>query len=185
MTNRTRSSVAVAVGAWILSACSTPWPRRDPTGERFPSVTATALDGTLVRVPEDFAGAPLVLLVGYEQDAQFDADRWLLGLLQAEVPVAIRELPTIPGFVPRLLAGTIDSGMRSGIPDEDWGAVITVYDDAAAVAAFTGNEAGRTMRVLLLDERGTVAWFHDRGYSAGTLLRLLEALGLRASGGAR
>ena len=47
--------------------------------------------------------------------------------------VAVREVPTIPGWAPRLFSGAIDGGMRNGIPDEDWGAVVTVYGDGGQV----------------------------------------------------
>lgn len=166
--------------ALSLSSCATTWPRRDPTGEPFPPVTGRSLAGAEVALPAAFAGAPLLLLVGYEQDAQFDLDRWLLALDAAGWRVATREVPTLPGLVPRLLAGTIDGGMRRGIPEEDWVSVVTVYGDAAAIAAFTGNDDGLTGRVLLLDGDGRVVFFHDRGFSVGTLRRLqaaAEALG--------
>jgi hypothetical protein len=159
-----------------LAACSSTWPRRDPTGERFPSVTAQALDATEVRLPEVGAGAPLLLLVGYQQDTQFDLDRWLLALDTAEVKVRVYEVPTIPGLAPRMFSGMIDSGMRRGIPKEDWGGVVTLYGDASRVAAFTGNDDGLPGRILLLDADGKVVFFHDRGFSVGTLRRLQEAL---------
>ena len=163
----------VAVGLALLAVgCASPTPNRDPLGETFPSVRGESLERTPHRLPEDFAGKPVLLLVGYVQNAQFDADRWLLGLLQAEVPVQILEVPTIPGLFPRMLANTIDSGMRKGIPSEDWKSVVTVYRDAADIVRFTGNTNPRNMRVLLLDEEGRVVWFHDRGYSAGKLLEL-------------
>ena len=132
-----------------------------------------ALDGTERELPGDLGGAPAVLLFGYDQDAQFDADRWLLGLLQAETPVEVLEVPTIPGFAPRVLAGRIDDGMRSGIPAEDWRSVVTLYGaDAAAITELTGNQNPRNMRVLLVDGEGLIRWFHDRGFSAGVLLEL-------------
>jgi hypothetical protein len=116
----------------LLTSCSTTWPRRDPTGEVFPTVTGTSLAGDAVTLPTLGAGAPLLLLIGYEQEAQFDLDRWLLGLDQAGWRVRTFEVPTLPGLFPRLLAGTIDSGMRRGIPAEDWASVVTVYGDARA-----------------------------------------------------
>ena len=159
-----------------LSACSSSLPNRVPLGERFPTVTGEALSGETVTLPDDVAGAPAVLLVGYVQEAQFDADRWLFGLLQARTPVALREVPTIPGLMARAAGGFIDEGMRGGIPHEDWRAVITLYGGGAAdVAAFTGNTRSSNMRVLLLDADGRVAWFHDRGFSAGKLLELDRA----------
>jgi hypothetical protein len=156
--------------------CSAKHPHRDPTGERFPSVVGTSLRGAEYRIPEAFAGEPVLLLVGYEQDTQFDLDRWLLGLTQAGIQVRAYELPTIPGLAPRMFQGTIDEGMRSGIPSEDWGAVITVYGDGDEIARFTGNENKLPGRVLLLDAEGRVIFFHDRGYSVGTLQRLRDAL---------
>ena len=152
--------------------CASSVKNRDPSGERFPTVLGESLEGEEVRLPDDFRGRPLVLLVGFEQDAQFDADRWLLGLLQSALEVEVREVPTIEGFIPGLLSGRIDQGMRDGIPHEDWAAVVTVYDDAASIVEFTGNENGNNIRVLLLDGSGAVRWFHDRGYSAGKLLEL-------------
>lgn len=168
------SALAAAVLGMI--GCSSTQPRRDPTGEVFPSVTGESLDGQKVKLPEAFAGRPLLLLVGYEQESQFDIDRWLLGLQQAGVKIDVREVPTIPGLLPGLLASRIDEGMRSGIPREDWAAVVTVYADAGAIARFTGNDNGLPGRVLLLDAMGKVAFFHDRGYSVGTLQKLQQAI---------
>ena len=165
-------SIALITALVLLAACSSTWPRRDPTGEVFPTVTGTSLAGDPVTLPAVGAGAPLLLLVGYDQDAQFDLDRWLLALDQAGWRERTFELPTIPGMLPRMFSGYIDGGMRRGIPQEDWAAVVTVYGDAAAIAEFTGNEDGLTGRVLLLDEGGRVQFFHDRGFSVGTLRRL-------------
>lgn len=167
---------ALAAGAFSLVSCRTMHERRDPTGETFPAVTGTSLDGKETPLPAAFAGRPVVLLVGYEQSSQFDIDRWLLALSDAGVDVAVREVPTIPGMVPGLFAGFIDGGMRRGIPQEDWGAVVTVYGDGDRIARFTGNRDGLPGRVLLLDGEGRVVFFHDRGFSPGTFGRLKAAL---------
>jgi hypothetical protein len=90
----------------------------------------------------------------------------------AKVTVAVREVPTIKGLVPGVFAGMIDGGMRRGIPEEDWGAVITVYGDAGEIVGLTGNENPNNARVLLLDEKGRVIWFHDRGYSPRLALEI-------------
>ena len=162
-------------------ACRTVLPNRDPLGQPLPELVGKALDGREVRLPDSLLGQPAVLLVGYEQEAQFDADRWLFGLLQAETPARLLEVPTIPGLFGKALSGTIDSGMRAGIPHEDWGVVVTLYGGTASrLAQFTGTENGRNMRVLVLDASGAVRWFHDRGFSAGKLLeldRLVRGLG--------
>ncbi len=177
-TTRRVVMVLIALGclAVLLPSCGTVVERRDPTGSSFPQVRGESLRGEAYTIPDDFLGAPLLILVGYDQDSQFDIDRWLLGINQMGLGVRLMEMPTIPGMVPRMASGFIDSGMRSGIPSEDWGSVVCVYADAHRVVEFTGNETPLPGRVMLLDARGEVVFFHDRGYSVGSLKRLQEAL---------
>jgi hypothetical protein len=156
-----------------FSSCRATVPNRSPLGERFPSVQGKSLDGQPCELPGDLEGELAVLILGYVQKAQFDADRWLFGLLQAGTPARVLEVPTIPGLMPSWFGSRIDAGMRSGIPSEDWGSVVTIYGDPGErIVAFTGNERPRNVRVVLLDREGRVRWFHDRGFSAGTLLDL-------------
>jgi len=164
-----------AVTALATSSCSTSYPRRDPSGELLPQVTGTSLSDQQVTLPDVADGAPLLLLIGYVQSAQFDIDRWLLGLDQLGWTTRTFEVPTLPGMLPRMFGNFIDSGMRSGIPEEDWAAVVTVYREADKLAAFTGNEGTRNGRVLLLDADGRVVFYHDRGYSVGSIKRLVAA----------
>lgn len=159
-----------------FTGCSETYPRRDPSGETFPSVAGTSLEGKSFTLPDDLEGKPAVLIVGYLQESQFDIDRWLLGLFDSNVDVAVYEVPTIPGLVPGLFSGRIDQGMRSGIPSEDWASVITVYDDGEKIASLTGNENGLPGRVMLLDGKGVIRYFHDRGYSVRSLKNLLAAI---------
>lgn len=175
--------LAAVLAGTTLVGCSSTTSNRDPLGERFPSVRGEALTGEERALPESLAGNPALLLVGYQQKAQFDADRWLYGLLQSGLALPILEVPTIPGLFPSLFAGTIDGGMRKGIPSEDWASVVTVYgSEASPIVAFTGDENGRNIRVLLLDGEGVVRWFHDRGFSAGKLIEL-EGAASELSGG--
>ncbi len=158
----------------FVNSCRSAIPNRDPVGERFVSVEGEDLNGQRVQLP---LNEPAVLLLGYVQDALFDADRWFIGLLQAPPAARILEVPTVKGLFPSLIADTIDEGMRSGIPSEDWKAVVTVYGgDASKIVEQTGNERPRNIRVVLLDAEGRVRWFHDRGFSAGKLLELNAAV---------
>ena len=177
-------AILIAAVLFGFTACGTTYPRvgEEIVGQTFPNVRGTSLDGEEYQIPSAFAGAPVVLLIGYEHNTQFDLDRWILGMQMAGTKVRIHELPTIPGMIPGLFAGTIDSGMRSGIPKEDWPAVITIYGDGATIARFTGNATPLPGRIVLLDKVGKVAFFHDRGYSAGSLHKLEEVL-RRLSGG--
>ncbi len=159
----------------VFTGCQSAIPNRDPVGEVFPSVVGASLEKERTELPGAFAGEPAILLVGYKQGAQFDLDRWLMGLIDADVSVPIVEIPTIPGLVPTWISGWIDDGMRSGIPREDWASVVTLYGAAAKpVARLTGTESGRRARVIVLDANGTVIWFDDAGYS------VRKALAIRA-----
>ncbi len=159
-----------------LQACASVVVNQDPRGKSFPDVRGTSLGGKAYEIPKDFQGEPVVLLIGYKQRSQFDLDRWILGLVQLQTPVRIVEIPTIKGLIPGMFANRIDEGMRKGIPEEDWGSVITVYDEAEPIVNFTGNENGSNGRVVLLDKQGKVLWFADRGYSAGQVKDLDAAV---------
>lgn len=175
------SAALLALALASTQSCSSV-PRRDPTGERFPTVTGEALSGEEVTLPDDLLGSPAILMVGYTQDTQFDLDRWLTGLVLAkragQFPddLEVREVPTIANLFARMFGNAIDEGMRGGIPKEDWSAVVTVYGDGNSIVEFTGDEGGNNGRILLLDREGTVVWFHDRGFSAGKFSELLDAL---------
>jgi len=171
-------AAAGALAALGLSVgCSSPIPNRTPVGEPFPRTTGATLEEVSVAIPDDWRGRPTVVLVGYVQNAQFDLDRWLFGLLDAQLDARIVELPAIPNAIASLFSDSIDEGMRGGIPPEDWASVVTIYGDAAEpIAAFTGNEEPQNARVLLLDGEGTVVWYHDEGYSARELIDMRSRL---------
>ncbi len=164
--------------ALLVMSCGSAIPNRNPVGEHFPSVTGNALSGDTVRVPDDFTGQQILIVVGYDMDTQFDIDRWGIGLFTAKLDLPpVYEIPTIPGLIPSLFASRIDEGMRKGIPQESWKDVITVYgDDGETIAEWTGTENPRNARVILVDTDGTVIWFHDRGYGIPPLSELLDVL---------
>ena len=159
----------------VLAGCTKVVPTPVLSGHpKFPKVTGESLEKKPVTIPDDFAGKPTLLLVGFIQRAQFDIDRWILGIIQAEIPVSIVEVPTIAGMFPEMLQNTINNGMRSGIPNEDWGSVVTVYNDADKIIAAIGNERPQSAAVVLLDQNGKIVWFYNQGYSAKRLLELKE-----------
>jgi hypothetical protein len=150
-------------------------PRTAPTlhsGDRFPSVLGESLEKKEVRLPEDFSGRVTVLLVAYKQEAQFDVDRWILGMLQLNTPAKIVEVPTIAGMMPRVVQGFINDGMRSGIPAEDWNSVVTVFGDAGKIVSVLGNEHPKRCYAVVLDKQGKILKVFDRGYSAALVTEL-------------
>lgn len=168
--------VSVALGmvvTWSLLACSSTVPTpKQIVATRFPSVRGESLTRQSVTIPDAYQGRPTLLLVGYVQRAQFDIDRWILGVLQAEIPVALVEVPTIAGMMPQMVQGFINNGMRSGIPEADWRTVVTVYEDADKIVAALGNERPQSAYVVLLDAEGRITWTSNKGYSATQVLEL-------------
>ena len=127
-------------------------------------------------LPGDFKAKKTLLLIGYEQNTQFDIDRWLVALDDRKVKVDLYEIPTVAGLVPYLIADKIDEGMKSGIPRELWPIVITVYKDADKIIKFTGNENALNARILLLDATHKVIFQHDRGFSVSKLSELISLI---------
>ena len=167
--------MALFIAATFIG-CATTFTNRDPVGEKFPSISGESLEKTEVQMPEYFKGSQVVLLLGYKQDSQFDIDRWLIGLDMTNTDIKAYELPTIQGMLPRMFSTFIDEGMRSGIPKELWGGVITVYADGAELQEFTGNENPNNARVFLLDKTGKIIYFFDRGFSVFALNELKEMI---------
>ena len=137
-------------------------------------VRGNSLDKSPITIPDSYRGKTTLLLIGYEQKAQFDIDRWILGVLQADVPVQIVEVPTIAGMMPQMVQQFIDNGMRSGIPKQDWASVVTVYEDADKIIAALGNERPRSGYAVLLDKEGRIVWTSNQGYSAQQVLDLKQ-----------
>jgi len=169
------AAVLTATAVLTSTGCAATHENRNPTGEAFPVVEGQSLEKEAIELPSAFAGEPVVLMVGYQQRTQFDIDRWIMGLLQADIQATIVEVPTIPGLMPTLASKWIDDGMRAGIPEEDWGAVVTLYGSSAKpVAEFTGTQHGQRARIMVLDGQGVVVWFSDRGYSATQAMEVAE-----------
>ena len=155
-----------------ITACSEDFQNRNPIGQAFPSVQGGSLDGKIWKLPKDLLGQPSLLLLGYEQESQFDIDRWLIALVQ----IKLYEVPTIKAWIPRMISGRINEGMRSGIPKELWGAVITVYKDGERLQKLTGNINPRNARIILLDGQGQIRFFTDEGFSVPGLNKLINTL---------
>lgn len=160
----------------LATGCSTQFSNKNPIGKIFPTVAGQTLTKEQVVLPAHFDQQPVVILLGYVQNAQFDIDRWLIGLDMTKTEASIYELPTIAGMFPRFFKTQIDNGMRAGIPKSLWKGVITIYDDGEKVQQFTGNENPNNARVVILDKAGTIRFFYDQGFSVAALNELRDTL---------
>lgn len=160
----------------LMTGCSSQYPNQDVTGQKFPEVTGQSLEKNKVDIPNDFKDDFTLLLIGYKQDTQFDIDRWLIGLDMTETKVGVYEIPTIQGMFPRMFSTVIDNGMRKGIPKALWQSVITVYQQGDIIQSFTGNDKPNNARVVLLNNKGTILYFYDDGFSVDALNSLRDKL---------
>lgn len=160
----------------IISGCSTSFPNQNITGLTLPKMQGETLTKKQFSLPDMFTSNNTLLLVGYKQDSQFDIDRWLIALDMTNTDVKAYEIPAIQGMFPRMFSTVINNGMRSGIPKELWGGVVTLYADGEKMQAFTGNEKGNNARVLLIDQTGKILYFYDRGFSVQALNDLRDIL---------
>lgn len=161
----------------VLSGCANyDYPSQVKIGELMPSASGQSLEQEPVSIPEDFAGQPTLLLLGYKQDSQFDIDRWLIGLDMTNTQVAAYEIPSIQGMFPRMFSTVINNGMRKGIPKDLWKGVVTVYEDGDKLQRFTGNQNPNNARVILLDPQGRIVYFYDAGFAVSALNTLRSKL---------
>jgi hypothetical protein len=157
--------------------------KSNPIGKRLPSISGETLSRVKLRFPENLIGFPAVLLVAYRRGTQPDLDRWIEFISVNAPQLLWYEVPAIPSLIWRPLAGWIDSGMRSGVPQEKWLRVVTLYEDAAKLRDFIGDNGRDMTHLVVLNSEGVVVWFNSNGYSeetASELLRLLRRLDLGA-----
>jgi hypothetical protein len=95
----------MAIACLVPISCQSSVKNRNPLGEYMPAVRGEALTGEQITLPLQ---VPSILLVGFVQGAQFDADRWLVGLLEDPKAIRILEVPAVRGFFPRLISGKLD-----------------------------------------------------------------------------
>jgi len=156
----------------LLFSCSSTYPNKVVIGEILPSFTGKTLSREKVRFPDLIKGKPSLLLIGYKQNSQFDIDRWLIGLEMMNITFPVFEIPVLAPWFPTFLQKKIDSGMRSGIPNQLWKQVVTVYEDANVVKKFVGNENPLNARVLLIDKDGRILIQFDNGFSVPSLKKI-------------
>lgn len=168
-----RRILALSALCFTVMACSSQVaPPAQITNTPFPTVLGESLKREKISIPGHYQGKNTLLLIGYAQKAQFDIDRWILGVLQADIPVEIVEVPTIAGMMPQMVQGFINGGMRKGIPETDWASVVTVYEDAPKIINALGNERPQSAYAVLLNKEGRIVWTSNIGYSATQILEL-------------
>ena len=146
---------------------------------RFPSITARSLEGTEVRLPEDFAGERIVVIVAFQRHQQSLVDSWVPWFDEraaADPGLRFYEIPTIGRmWIPA--RRFIDGGMASAIRDPViLRRTLTVYGDVGHVTGPLGIATRSTIALFLLDPSGAVRWSGTGGFDAATARSLENAL---------
>lgn len=122
---------------------------------QFPSIPANALSGEPKTVP--VPGELQFLVVAFEQRAQPQADQWFKVYQEnfSRQGAVFYELPMISSFW-KWMSGWIDKGMRSGIPKEKHGNVLTYYGPLDAYFKAMGVKDKSLVYVFLVNRQGEI-----------------------------
>lgn len=145
----------------------------------FPTISAENLNKEPITLPDDLAGNPALVLVAFKRQQQTNINTWLdqLETIEQAIPgVRVIETPTISSLYWGWMAGFIDGGMRSGIPDPDARArTITLYTNVNKFREALGLESKDTIYAILLDEEGRVLQIAEGDYSTEKFAQLLNS----------
>jgi hypothetical protein len=138
----------------------------DITGEVFPELKAKNLSGEEVILPEVLMGKVTLVLIAFERDAQKILDSWLEPFnmkFKDYEDVDFYEIPMLKRRW-KLISRYIDGGMRSGIPQEKHGNVMTYYGDINKYRDILDMRDKSTGYVFLIDKEGKIRWSQS-GYA--------------------
>ncbi|MBS3817725.1 MAG: hypothetical protein KGY76_09215 [Candidatus Thermoplasmatota archaeon] len=132
--------------------------------KKFPKIEGESLSGKEVTLPDDTEGEVILVAVAFKREAQGMIDSWMNYFEELCEGKEAYELPVIESSFWKVFSGFIDSGMKSGIPEEKHDSVVTHYGDASDFKETLGIEDKRLGYVFLLDENGRVV-FKGEGYA--------------------
>ncbi|MCA9274492.1 MAG: hypothetical protein KDA29_00545 [Phycisphaerales bacterium] len=175
----------IGLGLWTVGGC-----RHQSLGIRdeathlrtpyFPRISSENLNKEPITLPDDLKGQPALLLIAYRQHQQENVNTWLghLDTIEEQIPgVRVLELPTISSRSWGWMAGFIDGGMRSGIPDPAARArTVTLYTDVSLFNQALMIEETDTIHAVLLDQDSRVIARVDGDYDEAKLQTLIDAL---------
>jgi hypothetical protein len=156
-----RRALGLVMASSIASAATVV--ARIGVGDQLPPLRGEFLTGQPAVLPQDAAGRVALLMIGFTYDSRFPVEAWAKRFRQdfgAEPGVTFFEIPIIGGLA-KTGKWFIDGGMRRGTPKSDQGNVITIYGGTDAWKQRVGFRDSRAAYLVLIDERGRVAWLYS------------------------
>jgi hypothetical protein len=126
----------------------------------FPEIPAETLSRKKVIFPHHTRGKFAFLLIAFRRQTQGEVDSWLNPFVHdfaGNKEITFFEIPMISGNW-KWMSGWIDSGMRSGVPDEKHDHVATYYGPLRKYFDYLDIRDPRTVYVFLLDKEGRIIW---------------------------
>jgi hypothetical protein len=143
-------------------------------GDPLPRLRGEFLTGRGAELPQAASGKVALLLLGFSYDSRFAVEAWAARFreqFEGDLRVTFYEIPMIGGLA-RLGKWFIDGGMRRGTPKADQENVITVYGDTEPWKRRVGFRDPNAAYLILIDQRGKVAWRYAGGFGDETFRAL-------------
>ncbi|NMC77549.1 MAG: hypothetical protein GYA60_09705, partial [Candidatus Methanofastidiosa archaeon] len=125
-------------------------------GKVFPKISAYSLAKTEVKLPDMVKGKIALIAVAFVREAQEMIDSWAMPFekkFSGNINYAYYEVPMIDGIW-KLFRGSIDGGMRAGIPMEKHMKVLTYYGNYKEYIRYLLIDNINIGYVFLLDKEG-------------------------------
>ncbi len=165
-----RLSAAVFV---VLGLFTAELPAFAESGDPFPHLPVTTLDGKALNLPNDIAGHNAILVVGFTQASEKQTVVWRkhLSSRYAGSPATIVYPVIVIQNIPRIFHGLLLAGIRAGVPKPEWEHFLVVSSDEARWKPAIGWKGPDLAYVVLVDAAGKIAWrgvgpYTDAGASA-------------------
>lgn len=153
----------LGAGLLLLAMTSTSFAATElSVGDTLPELKGEYLSGRKALLPKDSANRVALLLFGFSYQSRFAVEAWTKSFrmdFDKNPQVTFYEIPMIGGMA-RMAKWFIDSGMRRGTPKSDHENVITVYGGTGAWKQRLGVKRDDAAYLIVLDQKGNVAWRH-------------------------
>ena len=142
----------------------------------MPESISENLNKEEIHLPSGLPDERTLLILAFQREQQANVDTWVEGMHLAGSPVPWLELPVIEdrGMLWRWF---INSGMRSGIPDNDIRAhVVSLYVDKETFLKSMGIEDESTVYAVVVDRAGTMVETIKGDYSPEGAKKIWQVL---------
>ncbi len=147
-------------------------------GRRFPTLSAASLTGDMVTLPDAAKGSIALVAVAFVRQAQEEINSWTgpFGAAFGNNPeCTVYEVPMMDSLMARLFSGSIDAGMRGGIPPRQHGHVVTYYGGLDRYLRELGISDRNHAYVYLLDRDGVIRWAEQGSATPDRLEEMVKA----------